>query len=1118
MENTQLGGGTMKVEVYLNYTESRVSKYFKEIRIVSEANLPYDKYIKILNNFNKILKHDIDHQTNIVNFIWTLAPRTALLLTVNYAIYNYDGNFWGNFKRDISLKKDHEWKIRFLRQLEFEKLELFNRENGQKYVENILGHAGIPKHNIAGFVKNVIDPAASFDLTVDEVIESVKKEKNYGSIVKTYGLYKSVKDFIKLDNAVSNSLVSRCIEVWREQDRPFTEKYKNYLPDHILEEFEEYASKEITTKIQQTKQHRLARPVLSYSTQYQNIFIKLPIQRFSDKLYEQVEWRLISGDTSINVPTKRYISKEEQEYIVDDKNGEHPVKPLNDYTVHLLIDGEVKGEWSFYLDRVTVFDTVSYEQLNKNYLSNSNMLLIVHENEYKNVENSKNDYLVRPLFDEWQGYYEIDLYLEKPDVFEFSNAVLTLNPMRNLMEIEGARVEGVKAQTDVYTDKPLIKINTAIFSINEDISKWSIKLHHEFSKKTIWKSLSELKFTKAVGEIKIDFSTLFNDREEPFGRYSLSLTGMLGHDQSVDFIYISRKDFSFAIREQNISVLTSPSTDFTIPTIFNVEKKSEIESSFKLPNHPDFVRGNVLNLQTKEKLDFKIYSSKVSCELVTDVGAQKLGETFNSNEFDFEHSHVLLDLENPSLLNDGKSIEVTLRERLKTGEVAQKKFSCRVGRKHILNLNYFEGLHQTNGRRTIGMYISELNVTEKVVTVETEWKIKSVRTPNSNEGFLSFECSFQPEKLKARLWSFDYTKELIGEYEINHPANSLQLTKEMLPDGYYIFELNEVEEDDFFDIFEEVVYPHSSGSHRKFIKVERTVAVPSFVQWLLLLESDGEEKEWELPELEKLLKFIWNNESIIESLLLEDYSSCCDFGLQNIDLLLEIIKKEQNEEFTSFICKVAGYQEWDPASFKVAMQNQLEKKNLSVEYTPVKISLLSSFSRRERALSYQRKIKKAQFFKGFSLHHEYLSFFDKIDNDELHRLKIEDFYEIHKDTLDGLFVSLKKLELISSENINLLNTRRIMSDKDVYDLYSFPFYIGLSALACALVIEHESKMETETLLALRQAVPALYDVAEGWYLHDLVYWKDKLVSDQKTSIILRERKLQYEHPSFAWKR
>lgn len=69
-----------------------------------------------------------------------------------------------------------------------------------------------------------------------------------------------------------------------------------------------------------------------------------------------------------------------------------------------------------------------------------------------------------------------------------------------------------------------------------------------------------------------------------------------------------------------------------------------------------------------------------------------------------------------------------------------------------------------------------------------------------------------------------------------------------------------------------------------------------------------------------------------------------------------------------------------------------------------------------------------------------------------------------------------------------------------------------------MIIEHESKMETETLLALRQAVPALYDVAEGWYLHDLVYWKDKLVSDQKTSIILRERKLQYEHPSFAWKR
>ncbi|WKA53186.1 hypothetical protein [Planococcus shixiaomingii] len=1104
----------MRVEEYLNYTESRMAKYFKEIKIVSEANLPYTDYIKILENFKKILSHHIDRQGSVVKFIWNLAPRTALLLTVNFAIYNYDGNFWGKFKKDISLLKDNEWKVNFLRQIELEKLELFDKNSNQKYVENILGHAGIPKNNIAGFIKNVIDPAASFDLTAHEVIESVKREKNDGSVVKTYGLYKSVKDFIKLDNSVSNSLISRCIEVWREQERPFTEKYRNYLPDHILDEFEKYTSKEVTTKIQQSRQQRLSRPVLSYSTQYQNVFINLPIQRFSNKEKVKVEWKITSDDNSIILPTKMYIFEEEQEYIVDKKNGEYPVSPLNDYIVHLLINGEIKGEWSFYLDQVAVFDTGSYEQLNKKYLSNSNLLLIVHESEYEKIKNCKNDHLVRPLFKEWQGYYEIDLYVDKSDTIEFSNTILRLNPLRNLMELEGTRVAHAKAETAVYTDEPMINIHSDISSLNEDLARWSLKLYHPYSKTTVWKKISELEYEQSTKGIKINLKNLLNNKGELFGKYLLSLTGVLGHDQSIDFHYISRKDFSFSVLEQEMNVSTSPNIDFTIPTIFDVEKKSETKTSFNVPNHPDFVRGNLLNLTTKEKLDLKLYSSKVSCELVTSSGAQELGIVFNANEFDFAETHVLLDLENPSLLNSGKAVAVTLMERLKTGEFARKTVNCRVGRKHVLDLNYFDGLHETSGKRTIGLTIAELEITEKVVTVETEWVLNSVIAPSSDNECLSFNCSFQPEKLKARIWSFNPQKELFMEREVVYPAHSLQITEENLPDGYYFFELCEVEEDDFFDIFDEVIYPSSLDNHKKFFKVERKIEVPTFVEWLLMLDSDGEEKEWEIAELEKLLIFMWDRKAVIEPLLLSDYNLCCDFGLQNIDLLLDIIKKEEKNEFASFICKIAGYQEWDPASFNSAMQNRLEKVNPKALYTPENISMLSTLSRRERAISFQRKIKKGQFIKGFSIHHEYLSFFDQIDNEETYQLRIKAFYINHKNALDNVLVSLNDLQLLSRENINRLNTRRIASSNS---LYSFPFYVGLSALVCALIIEHESKMDSHTLFALRQAIPALYEIAEDWYLHDLVHWKDKLVGDRRAIIILQERKQAYGNPSFTWK-
>ncbi|MBT2572336.1 hypothetical protein [Planococcus sp. ISL-110] len=1104
----------MRAEEYLIYTESRMEKYFKKIKIVSEANLPFTEYESILNRFNEILSHNTTHQDRVVNLIWNCAPRTALLLTVNYAIYNYDGNFWGQFKNDISLLKDQKWKVKFLKQIQLENLEFFARNSNQKYVENILGHAGIPKHNIEGFIKNVIDPAASFDLTAEEVIESVKKGKNYGSVVKTYGLFKSVKDFIKLENSVSNSLISRCIEVWREQERPFPEKYRDYLPDHILDEFERYASKDLLNKVNQHRQQRLSRPVLNYSTQYQNVFIKLPIQRFNNKEQVKVEWNITSDGNSIIIPTKIYTSDEEQEYIVDSKNGEHPVSPMSDYTVHLLIDSEIKGEWSFYLDKVAVFDTNSYELLNKSYLSNTNVMIILHKDEKEIIENCKNDYLVKPLFDKWSGYLEIDLYLEKPDTLVFSDTTLIFNPLRNLMEIDGARFTNVKAESAIYTDEPIIKLDSDIVSLSEDFSKWNLKLYHPFSKSTVWKKLSELEIEQSSKGIEINLLQLLDGKDQPFGKYSLRLTGVLGHDQSIDFIYISREDFSFTVEEQEINVETSLIIDFTIPTTFNVEKKNDNKTIFEIPTHPNFVRGNLLNLKTKEKLDLKLYSSNISCELVSPTGTLPLGMTFNATEFELSSTHVLLDLENPSLLLSGKTVAISLVERLKTGEMAKKTFNCRVGRKHILDLRYFESLHKVSGKRTIGLKIDEMGIMEKVVTIETEWILKSVSFSPSDSDTLSFECSFQPEKLKMRIWSFNSQRELISEQEIETPSNIVHFKKEEILDGYYIFKLEEVVDDDFFDIFEEVSYPSTLDDHTKLLKVERTAVLPSFAEWLLLLDINGEEKEWEKEELEELIRFMWDKKTVIESLLLKDYNLCCDFGLQNIDLLLELVQLENNAEVASFICKIAGYQEWDPDSFSIAVENRLEKAGKVVYYAPPKLSLFSTLSQRERAISFQRKIKISQYIKGFSIEHEYLSFLNEIDTSESYRSKVEVFYANHKSALDEVLLGLKTQQLISKENINQLNSRRIATDNDFYD---FPFYIGLSALTCALIIDHESKMDTQTLFSLRQAIPALYDIAANWFLHDLVHWKEKLVADKMALINLEERKHKYGHPSFTWK-
>jgi len=136
------------------------------VKIISEVRIPYDRYLKITNTFKYILEKTKHNEDRIIQEMWLLAPRTCLVVTVNYAIYHYGGNFWSPFKKSLALGNDGLWKNNFYRTIGLEDLEVFNPDSSQKFISNILGHAGIPKGNVGEFLKNVIIPAAIFNLDV----------------------------------------------------------------------------------------------------------------------------------------------------------------------------------------------------------------------------------------------------------------------------------------------------------------------------------------------------------------------------------------------------------------------------------------------------------------------------------------------------------------------------------------------------------------------------------------------------------------------------------------------------------------------------------------------------------------------------------------------------------------------------------------------------------------------------------------------------------------------------------------------------------------------------------------------------------------------------------------
>jgi hypothetical protein len=189
--------------------------------------------------------------------------------------------------------------------------------------------------------------------------------------------------------------------------------------------------------------------------------------------------------------------------------------------------------------------------------------------------------------------------------------------------------------------------------------------------------------------------------------------------------------------------------------------------------------------------------------------------------------------------------------------------------------------------------------------------------------------------------------------------------------------------------------------------------------------------------------------------------------------------------------------------------------NNEVAYIPENIILLENMSRRERALSYQQSKKEEQCINGFSIKHEYLSLFDKVDYELEYRKEIEGFFEAFKENFEGIQKNFSNSGIITKENNAQLN-KRIFSQEN--DLYHFPFYIGLAALSSALIIDNESKMESTSLFDIKQIIPKLFEIEEEWYLHDLVYWKDKLIRDKQAIRELKERKSKYEHSSFAWKK
>ncbi|WP_146547601.1 hypothetical protein [Rummeliibacillus suwonensis] len=136
----------------------------------------YNDVIVTLKNYFAANK---EYSKTICEKVWSLAPKTMLLATVTFAIEQYKGNFWSDFGKTIELYEHNLWRKNFMKALKKQNMYIFKGSSIQRYIRNILGHAGIPRSQVKPFVNNIILPAIENDYSAEEVQQIIVKAENY---------------------------------------------------------------------------------------------------------------------------------------------------------------------------------------------------------------------------------------------------------------------------------------------------------------------------------------------------------------------------------------------------------------------------------------------------------------------------------------------------------------------------------------------------------------------------------------------------------------------------------------------------------------------------------------------------------------------------------------------------------------------------------------------------------------------------------------------------------------------------------------------------------------------------------------------------------------------------
>ena len=411
-------------------------------------------------------------------------------------------------------------------------LPLFDEFGVQKYVSTILGHAGVPNRSMTGFVEGFIQPAVEFDLDAEEAIADLNNN-DQKQISSSYMLHKGVRDYLRTGGKVSVDFVDRCLQVIKENERPFYEKYRGYLPRRILKKFEEIFSQEVSEKM--TKREKLQSPLMKLDPFLDGVYLKIPIQRLSlSQVNQSCVWKIYKNNQLVDtIDCDIILLSRSKQYELIPIIKRFKLIPKQEYQIGLEIDGQIYRKWHFETKAALLFDASTRKSISKNLLHNGTYWILI-DREYSISEESEkfHDVITEPMFDEWGEYvfYEISPQQNHRIIFTKLNEnidiyVFAEKDHPKFMDSEETMWGG---EVPTFVTPPTLCIPLSTYpDFRNELEKWTLKITHDQNTKR-----DELEMAHYKSHIKIvgnyyEFNLADLGIEFSEGKYELRLLGRL---------------------------------------------------------------------------------------------------------------------------------------------------------------------------------------------------------------------------------------------------------------------------------------------------------------------------------------------------------------------------------------------------------------------------------------------------------------------------------------------------------------------------------------------------------------------------------------------------------------